>query len=407
MFRRLKIKLTLINVAVVGLILLFFMGQVYFLTQRDINQQITNLMQLVANQVSSGDLQPLADIKHHRLNYFYVIVGPSGAITSISPFPPPPVPGGLADLIDKALQTAQMRGIVRQGKEVYTFQKAVSQQNSGTVLVFSNNEANEETMDHLLGALALTGCIALALVIFGGWFMAEKALIPIKNSWQRQKDFTADASHEMRSPLAVIQTNLDLVMGNQDKTVGSQNRWLENIQTETGRMTRLVDDLLFLARADSDQETLHMNMFPLLPAIREALRPLEPLAASHNINLLIPDEADIYLNGDETRIKQLVVILIDNAIKYTPTGGTVKLEVSKPDHHVEIIVTDTGEGIDPNNLDRVFERFYRGDKARNRQNGGTGLGLAIARRIVFMHRGNIQASSSPGKGTTFRVTLPR
>lgn len=406
MFRNLKLKLTLINMAVVGLILLFFMGQVYLLTVRDIAQQSNNLLQLIASQVSVGDTQPVNDSRHHHLNYFYVIISPSGDVVSTFPTPLPPISDGLNALVESTLHASQPNGIIVLHKETYVYQKAPVQRNDTTVLVFASNDANEETLAHLLGALGITGAVALALVFFGGLFMAERALIPIKNSWQRQKDFTADASHEMRTPLAVIQTNLDLVMGNNDKTVESQAHWLENIQAETGRMTRLVNDLLFLARVDSDQETLNMAVFALHTAIQEAIRPLEPLAVSSGINLQLNISPEIQFYGDETRIKQLVVILIDNAIKYTPPGGTVTLELKELDRQVEISVSDTGEGIDQENLNKIFERFYRGDKARSRQGGGTGLGLSIAQWIVTKHRGTIKATSSAGDGSTFSAILP-
>ncbi|MGE5415852.1 MAG: sensor histidine kinase [Acidobacteriota bacterium] len=238
-------------------------------------------------------------------------------------------------------------------------------------------------------------------------FLAERSLIPIRYSWQRQRDFVADASHELRTPLASMQTNLDLVIGNPEDSVESQIRWLKNIQAEGQRMTKLVDDLLFLARADSDQEMLDMRSFPLHTALKDALQPLEAVAASQEIEFIISIEPEIEFNGDETRIKQLAVILVDNAIKYTPAGGKVEFELKETDRNLEIIVSDTGEGIEQEHLGRVFERFYRIDKARSRHSGGSGLGLSIAQWIVAEHHGTIKVVSHPGQGTTFRVILPR
>ncbi|HWP96890.1 MAG TPA: ATP-binding protein [Syntrophomonadaceae bacterium] len=406
MFRKLKFKLALINMAVVGLIFLFFIGVVYFLTLRGVDQQSIQMMETMANQVNAGQPQQVNELRRHRPNFFFVITNPDGEILGNSPNPPL-VMETLKTLIRESLHSTLSNGFIVIENESFRFQKAHAQPNGNTVLVFASNEASEEVLHHLLGALTLAGIVALVLVSAGGLFMANRALVPVRNSWQRQKDFVADASHEMRTPLAVIQTNLDLVMGNQDKTVESQADWLNNIDAETRRMTNLVNDLLFLARVDSDQETIYMEVFPLHAAIQEAIRPLEPLAASNRINLQLNISPEIAFYGDETRIKQLVVILIDNAIKYTPADGIVTMELKELERQVEISVSDTGEGIDQENLDKIFERFYRGDKARSRQGGGTGLGLSIAQWIVTKHRGTIKATSTPGEGSTFRILLPR
>jgi len=237
--------------------------------------------------------------------------------------------------------------------------------------------------------------------------MAERALVPIRLSWQRQRDFVADASHELRTPLAVMQTNLELVLGNPDETIESQSRWLNNIHAEGQRMAKLVDDLLLLARADSSQELMEMQYFPLHLALKDALQPFEAVAVSSGIELETSLESEITFYGDEARLKQLAVILVDNAIKYTPPGGRVNIELKDQERNVEIVVSDTGEGIEQKYLKRVFERFYRVDKARSRQTGGNGLGLAIAQWITTEHQGSIKISSGPGKGTTFRVILPK
>ena len=382
------------------------MAQIYFLTNRGVSRQSARVLQLVANQVIAGDKHVATDQKRHRQEYFYAVIDRTGAILETSPSPPF-VHGSLTQLITQVVSTNQPGGTVEYQTETYRFERAVSPTNGNIVLVFSNYEADKEILAQLLHALVVTGFIALILVFIGGLFMAERALVPIRNAWRRQKNFAADASHELRTPLAVIQTNLELVLGNPDSTIESQANWLENIQTETHRMTRLVDDLLFLARADSDQEILQMDSFLLNRAVHDALTPLEPVAANNEIALkfLLATDASYY--GDETRIKQLAVILVDNAIKYTPAGGAVTVEVKNSERGLELIVSDTGVGIERENLGKVFERFYRVDKSRSRADGSSGLGLSIAQWIASKHRGIIKVNSTPGQGTTFQVILPK
>lgn len=408
MFRKLRFKLTLMNVAVVSLISMFFLAGIYILMLRSMSRQSDQLMQLIATDAGSSTPKQFARHDRHQFNYFYVKVDNSGKITETSQ-ELPVSPDQLQHLTAKTLALPVVRGRVslHEDEQDYRFLKAPLRNGQGKTLIFLNTEWEDEVIDHLFAALTITGLGGIALTLFGSLFMAYRALIPIKISWEKQRDFIADASHELRTPLAVIQTNLDIVKSNPNQTVESQITWLDNIQAESSLMAKLVDDLLFLARADSDQQFMIMDFFPLSLALEEAIRPFQPVAAQKGINLRGLIQPDIDFHGDRTRLKQLVTILIDNAIKYTPPGGEVTLKLEPSLNGVEITVTDTGEGIDKKHLSKIFERFYRVDKARSRQSGGTGLGLAIAEWIVKGHHGNIKVSSLQEKGTTFSVFLPR
>jgi len=194
--------------------------------------------------------------------------------------------------------------------------------------------------------------------------------------------------------------------GNPEETVASQSKWLDYSLLETERMSKLVGDLLFLARADSQQQTLEITQFSLDTALHEVIESFKPLAETSGILLESSLTSEITFMGDAFRIKQLLIILIDNAIKYTPSGGQVTVGLQNRDTSVEITVSDNGEGIEPEHLAKIFERFYRVDKARSQQKEGTGLGLAIAEWIIQSHHGQVKVSSSPGEGTTFVISLP-
>ncbi len=248
--------------------------------------------------------------------------------------------------------------------------------------------------------------LIIGMVFIGSWLLSKMAIAPIKVAWQKQLDFTADASHELRTPIAVIQTNLELVMDNPEETVSSQMKWLKNIEAENKRMAKLVNDLLTLSRADTDQQTLESETFMLDEAIDEALVPFDPVANRKNITLEISINNRVAFHGDRKWIKQLIVILVDNALHYAVGPGTVTVALTRHEKKVELIISDTGYGIENEHLDKIFDRFYRVAKTRNLNEDGSGLGLSIARWIVQEHKGTIQVASIPNKGTTFTVLLP-
>lgn len=407
MFRSVRIKLTIINISVVGIILLIFFSGIYLMMKQDLMRQSEQVMHAVAGESRFRPPKRFPNLVRNWANCFYIHIGIDGHILDTSANIPI-TEEEQAALLKDALSQSQGKGKVRYSQETYRFQKSVFSENQDEItIVFMNIEQERETLARLKTILIMIGLAGIIVVFVSSLFLAGRALIPIKKSWDRQKSFVADASHELRSPLAVIETNLELVLGNGEETVESQKKWLGNILTENRRMSKLVSDLLFLARADSNQQMFEKRFFPLEDVLMEAVLSLQPLASKKSIVL----EADIKpaceFFGDEARIKQLIVILVDNAIKYTQQNGLVQVSLNLHESQIEIIVADNGEGIAKEHLDKIFERFYRVDKARSRESGGTGLGLSIADWIVKGHHGTITVASTPGKGTTFKVSLPK
>ncbi len=406
MFRELRLKLTLINVGVMALLLLLFVISTFFVMQIQVFNQSQQLMQIIATEAGSGAVTNTREHDKHLAKYFYLKTDASGKVTESSS-DLPLTPDQLSPLVDKAFHSPNPKGEVDLHDETYTYLKVPLKQTPGFVITFVDLERDREILRELLLTLSVGGLVCLGLAYYGSRFMADRAMAPIKSSWQRQQDFVADASHELRTPLTVVQVNLELVKGNSDETVASQSKWLDNSLLEMKRMSKLVDDLLFLARADSQQQTLDLQSFPLNTALREVIESFKPLAQANGILLEASLNAEGLYHGDENRIKQLIVILLDNALKYTPSGGQITLSLQNWGTLVEITVSDNGEGIEQEHLAKIFERFYRVDQARSQQKEGTGLGLAIADWIIKSHRGRIKVTSSPGKGTTFVVSLPK
>lgn len=248
--------------------------------------------------------------------------------------------------------------------------------------------------------------LAIGMVFAGSWLLSKAAIRPIKATWQKQLDFTADASHELRTPIAVIRTTLELLMDSPEETIGSQMKWLKNMEVENLRMAKLVDDLLTLSKADTNQQTLENQTFLLNDVITDALLPFEPIAARKNIVLEVCINDNINFHGDRKRMEQLMVILIDNAINYTDGPGTIKVSITQSKTKYKLMVSDTGVGIEKEHLNKIFDRFYRINQTRNKNPDGSGLGLSIAKWIVQEHGGTIEVASTPGIGTTFAIVLP-
>jgi heavy metal sensor kinase len=217
--------------------------------------------------------------------------------------------------------------------------------------------------------------------------------------------FTADAAHELRTPVAVVRASAELAL-RQDRTPARYRQALQGIQREAVQMTELLDELLLLARGDSGQWQFRFDAVLAGTVIGRLKEVVSPLAESKQISLEwnVPNQAGLVW-ADEGALRRLVLILVDNAVKFTPAGGRVAVRLEIDPVHCVLEVEDTGSGIAPEHLPHVFDRFYRADPART--NGeGAGLGLAIARTIVEAHQGTIEATQAPGSGTLFRVVVP-
>lgn len=222
-------------------------------------------------------------------------------------------------------------------------------------------------------------------------------------AYQTQQRFVADASHELRAPLTAIQGNVELLRRQRTMSDADREEALAELERESARLSRLVADLLTLARADAGS-ALKRCPLELDALVLDAFREARHLSRGQTLKLDPFEPARV--EGDEDRLKQLLLILLDNALKYTPPDGRVTLGLHHRGTDVEVRVRDTGIGIAPEDLPRVFERFYRADPARNRDLGGTGLGLPIARWIAEQHEGEVWLESQPGQGTTAIVRLP-
>jgi signal transduction histidine kinase len=281
---------------------------------------------------------------------------------------------------------------------------------SGILQVGKDLSTHREQLQGVVFTTGVVSGVGLALALVAALFLTRRSLIPVRQAMERQREFVADASHELRTPITLIRANAEVILRHKHQTVAQNTELLQDICQESDYLTRLVSDLLTLARADMDKLEAKLEPLELRHLAAEVTREMRPLAETKNLKLEFEDSAsglaELWINGEALRLKQLLVILLDNAIKYTPSGR-VSLQLERGRNQTVIIkVSDTGIGIAPDKLERIFERFYRVDKARSRSEGGFGLGLAIASWIVHLHKGTLQVNSHLGQGTTFTVTLP-
>ncbi|WFD09624.1 sensor histidine kinase [Tepidibacter hydrothermalis] len=307
-------------------------------------------------------------------------------------------------------------------------------------------EDEEEFLEVLDDNLYFMNIIGIIVAVISGFYLSKKILLPIKKitntakdisindlsmrievgevddelnelarmlndmiarleeSFVRQKQFTSDVSHELRTPISVIQGYVNLLdrWGKNDKEVLDES--IQSIKTETESMKVLLEQLLFLSRADNDNYVLNNEKFWLNELIDNVVKETRLMHRNHNIEYIMNEKVLMY--ADKNSIKQVLRIIIDNSIKFTESGGFITIKSQKLINYVKINIVDTGIGIPNEDIPYIFDRFYRSDKSRTKSTGGTGLGLAIAKGIVDVNKGMIWAESEVGKGTTISIKVP-
>jgi len=256
-------------------------------------------------------------------------------------------------------------------------------------------------------AWTLSSLTAAILVVFFfiSRFFSNRAVRPMEEAWEKQSRFITDASHELKTPLSVINANCGVLYANSEEPVESQLKWVDSIISSTDRMTGLISGLLSLAQMDDMRQNLQNCAFDLSGTVDGAIREINPIADGKNINITEQIEENVGIVSDMEHIKQVLLILLDNAVKYSDHNGSILVTLKKNPRNVTCAIRNTGEGIPQENLPRVFERFFRGDPARSSENNGYGLGLAIAKDIMENLGAKLTVKSTPGEYTEFTMTF--
>lgn len=277
---------------------------------------------------------------------------------------------------------------------------------NGYKVTFLDISPQQSILTNLIYTFLAVALIMLILIYLISRFFANKSIKPVKDAFEKQKQFIADASHELKTPLAVIGTNVDVLLSNSTDTIENQSKWLEYIKSASVRMAKLTNDLLYLTQVDhSDRKTI-FTAFDVSETVQSAILTMEAIIYEHDLSLHYDIEPELITYGNNEEIKEVVMIILDNALKYTNPKGSVDISLKRRHNDIVLGISNTGEGIPEDQLGRIFDRFYRVDKSRSRALGGYGLGLPIAKAIIEQHKGRIYAKSIMNEKTTFYVELP-
>lgn len=279
--------------------------------------------------------------------------------------------------------------------------------NAKYVQLLINVDSERRLLNGYLQIITYSIIIISGLSIIASYMISRRNLEPLKESISKQMEFVQNVSHELRTPLTIIQAKQELLLQEPDAKIIDKSEDIVLTLNETKRLSRLVKDLLLLSRADNNKMTLQKENVNIDDYIKEIVTPYVEVAELEEKKIVFNLNYKTDIKIDTNKIYQLMIILLDNAIKYTETGEEIQINTFAKDNKCIIEIKDTGIGVSDEGLKRIFERFYREDRARNRETGGTGLGLSIANMIVNAHGGTIKASHNQPKGTVFTIRLPK
>ena len=272
-----------------------------------------------------------------------------------------------------------------------------------TLIVFASNSSLYENLRKsiLINSGLFVGSMIIILFISLG--LSWLAVKPVKKAWEQQKQFVADASHELKTPLTVILANNNIMMSHKNSTVEQEQKWLESTEDEAQHMKQLIDQMLFLAKSDAGENRLQLSEVNFSEIVEGSALNFEPVAFEKEVLIDTEIAQDIMLEGNQTQLNQLAHILIDNAVKYSDEGSIIKIILSKKNDIVEFSVNNHGNEISKEDIEHIFDRFYRAEKSRTTK--GYGLGLSIAQNIVQNMNGKLSVQSNQTDGTTFTAVF--
>ena len=451
----LKSKLTIWYMLILLVVLTFFSFLLFFQMKKALYQEVSNFLHSEVESINNELLGK--DINNQRPHYTDMYLSFSNKDNKL----------GFYNSSGEYLLGDTIDGILAENISSRSFYKIISGNKSEWALIsrpqINNGQITgytllarsliheETTLNNLLIIIIFAVPLTLLIASGGGYFLANRALSPIDKitntareishsnlseriemksnnndeiarlidtlnqlldrldtAFNRQKQFTADASHELRTPIAVIRAQVEEVLENETVSGGEYRQALHAVKKQIVHMSNLIGQMLLLSRVDENQNQLEKEPFDFNFLVESLMEEMENLALIKNISLLTKIETrPIYIKADQSLITQLLLNLIDNAIKYSNIGGKVVLKVDDLGDKLKIDIKDEGSGIAEEHLSNIFVRFYRVDKSRSRKNGGSGLGLAICRWIAEAHQGQISVTSIQGQGTTFTVELPK
>lgn len=418
MFKEIRLRLAAINTLILFILLTLLGSVLYTFTYHQLYRNIDQLLMGIANRTQIEHYQNLGTERGMgrpaERRVIYLLWGKDGNL--LAQIPQGAFSSGNIAKLNPNRSTQQPYSLLIEGHNYRSLSRLIPPEealanlqpnlkNTQTLQVVTNIDLESKLMSDLMLLLLFLGLIGGGVSLLAGLFLANRALIPINVSWNKQQQFVADASHELRTPLSILQSQLKLLLRHPGQTIEMESVRIYTVLAEVKRLIKLVTDLLFFARSESNQLELERSHFPLDELINTTAEQFRPLAEIKDVHLEVFCEPNLAFYGDKERIHQLLLIILDNALKFTPENGLIKIRCQRSKKTIKLDIEDTGIGISEHDLPYIFDRFFRSDKARSRPQGGTGLGLSIAQWIVSAHQGQIWAESKLGEGTTIHCVF--
>ncbi|MVP01274.1 sensor histidine kinase [Paenibacillus lutrae] len=418
MFNKLRNKFLLLNMIIISVMMLIAFSSIYIIMDQNISRDIDMELHRESDsrkpagksapfRPNTAPQEPGADNKGtsppFRSASFALVTDKQGTILTLSSR------FDMTAEFYEEIKTAALAKNKQQGKlklDDHHWAYAVQTVPDGYVISFLDVTSQQAFLTNLIYAFLAVASIMLVIIFFISRFFANRSIGPVQEAFNRQKQFIADASHELKTPLTVINTNVDVLLAHEDDLIKNQTKWLTFIKSESERMGKLTNDLLYLAQIDQIDTGVMMAPFEVSEAVEQVVLTMEAVIYEQDIHLTYEIEPGLTARGSIEQVKQVVMILLDNAMKYTESGGSVDLTLNKRHQNLVLTVTNTGKGISEEHLEKIFDRFYRTDSSRTRGQGGYGLGLAIAKAIIEQHKGTIYAKSVKNEQVSFFVELP-
>lgn len=432
MFKKLRNRFILLNMSIISILMIVAFAVIYIMTYANIQKE--NYTKIESLSSTLMPLRPPIPISNGPLDEqkvqvtvptdyslsFHLIVDGSNQLISVHSFVDMPkevyenafrlamdsdnesasisLDGKLWLFVKKDLKGSL---VVRENGDLFGTTKRI---NSLTRISFLDITESQKILTQLLITFCGIGSVMLFVIWGISVFFAKRAIAPVEISFDKQKQFITDASHELKTPIAVINANADALLANKKETVESQEKWVGYIKSETDRMSKLVTGLLYLSKTDHSDISIESLLFNLSETVRDTILLMETVAYEMGLTLTQHIVPDIMISGERDKLVQVVKILLDNAIKYTNPNGRIEITLKQSRTQAVFSITNTGQGISKTHQPKIFDRFYRADPSR-KYDGSYGLGLPIAKAIIEQMGGRIDVTSVEGQSTTFVFVL--
>ena len=399
MIRKLRLKFICVNMVIVTVMLTGIFVLVYHFTRTNLETQGAAILQAAVEEPFRPN-RPDSPPQEMQLPFFVLERDEDGSLTAGG--------GGYYDLSDEELLEALASAVEAGGERMgvlreYGLRYCRRVTPRGERIAFADMSGEHFVLTHLVRTCGGIGLLCFAAFLLISWLLARWAVKPVETAWKQQRQFVADASHELKTPLTVIMTNAEL-LNSPDFDQAHRSQFAAHILTMSRQMRQLIEEMLDLAQTDNGQGTLVFSPVDLSRLVNDAVLPFEPVFFERGLTLTADIQEHITVSGSQQHLRQITDILLDNAQKYSSPAGEVTVQLTRQGGRCRLSVSNPGDALSKAEREDIFKRFYRTDEAHS-QRGSYGLGLSIAANIAAMHRGKIWVESSNGRNI-FHLELP-